>query len=368
MNWLKAQRMRLITRFSTKRKLIYSDQFLELDSQSFQSQVYVGRDHCRFIGINLEHVPKNKREQALKHQVNSQSMWDDTDYCVSWRSGFAQVWFWNAEAIESIVQKHRKGFAFAQIQGPSFLSEIVLWKKPERDGVVLLKCSNGYDLQNWQEGVLQSSQWYASQPGPQQVNRFFRSQGLICPPAPLEVITPLYLETPWPGVAKPIWSHWFERKQTIALALVVVFSLVASLQITSIVRWSIIDRDIQQQILSLEGSANELLEARSQARKNRLKLADIKGLFVMPDTLTTQLQVYRRIPASLNLRLKKWERNIEQIEMTVEGEIVDTLSLVRALDGEGFTDVNVTRSRIKGQYNIKLKATEPSGSIVEGKE
>ncbi|WP_250657384.1 hypothetical protein [Alkalimarinus coralli] len=368
MNWLKALRLRLITRFSTKRKIISSDQFLELESYSLYLQVIVGRDCCRYIGLNLRHVPKNKREQALKHQVAAQSMWNRTDYCVAWESGFAQVWFWDADAIEDVLQQQRKGFAFARIQSPSFFSEVVLWEKPVSSCVTLFKCASGYDLQNWQDGILLSSQWYAHLPSLQQVNRFIRSQGLACRQSPLEAIAPLESEALWAGVARPVWNQWFEKKRKVAFVVAAIFLLVTSLQITSIARWSIIERDIQQEIANLEGSANNLLEARSQARKALLKISDIKKLFVMPDTLTTQLQVYRRIPESLNLRLKKWERNIEQIEMTVEGEIVDTLSLVRALDGEGFTDVNVTRSRIKGQYNIKLKVTEPLGSIVEGRE
>lgn len=348
--------------------MIFSDQLLELSSQSFQPQVFVGRDYCHYIGLSLEHVPKNKREQALRHQVGAQSRWDNTGYCVAWNSGFAQVWFWSADAVDEMLQKHRKGFAFSQIQTPSFFSETVLWKKPENSGVALLKCSSGFDLQNWQDGVLLASQWYVRQPSSQQVNRFFRSQGLVCLQTSLEVAAPVQLDAPWPGVVKPVWSHWFKRKKTIALALVVVFSLVASLQITSIVRWSIIDRDIQRQIVSLEDSANELLEARSQARRARLKITDIKNLFEMPDALSTQLKVYQRIPASLNLTLKKWERNFDQVEMIVEGKILDTLNLVQALDGDGFTEVSVARSRIKGQYKIKLKVVGSLRDIAEDKE
>lgn len=367
MSWLKVQQLRLITRFSTKQSILFGGRFVGLDTYSLQPQIIVGRDHCRYIGLDLAHVPKNKREQALKHQISAHSMWADVDYCVAWHAGFAQVWFWDAAAISALLQQSHKGFALARIQAPVFLAETVLREKPGDTGVYLFKCTNGYDLQNWQEGRLKASQWYAHSPGPQKINRFNRSQGLPCLQLRPNVKEVSRLESPWVGVVKPVWNNWFERKEKIGLALVLVFSLIACLQISSIVQWSIIERELQQDIVSLEGSANDLLAARRQARKAQLQISDLSKLFAMPDSLATQLKVYSRIPNELGLELKKWERNIDQIEITVEGEIVDTLSLVQALANDGITNVSVTRSRIKDRYNIRLMITSPRENHGGGK-
>jgi|GEM_PF-760471 len=355
MIWLKALQKRLITRFSVEQRLISAEQTQPLSRLSFIPQILVGRDYCQYACISLSNVPRAKREQALKHQIDALSVWPNTAYSVAWhQQGDAQVWLWDKDAINELLSDT----PLAELGGlykPTFLSEVLFWAKPAESGLQLFKSHHGYDLQYWQADLLRASQWYLHEPSEQQIQRFSRSQGLTFATTKLVVNEPQYTNEPWPGVVVSLWEHFFERRSQIVIGVAALSLFVASLQLTAVARWYWEENKLERQTTALAQSANELLSARSEARAARIEIGKLDQLFSMPSPLASQQKVFSHLPANLKLNLQSWERNVDQVDLTVQGEIPDTLSVVQAFSQDGMKNVRVEPTPEANKYRIRLK-------------
>jgi hypothetical protein len=359
MIWLKAQLSRLITRFSTEQKLISAGHMHVLTRLSFIPQILVGRDYCQYACLNLEHVPRAKRERALKNQIDLLSTWADVRYSVAWQNGYAQVWFWSAQEIEGLLNHNTEvSGSRAGLYKPTFLSEVLYWTKPGSMGLHLFKAYQGYDLQYWDNGLLRGSQWYAHVPSQQQLQRFSRSQGLSSSVDGVTVNQPVPSGVLWDGVISSAWGHFFERRSQIAIWLVALSLLIMSLQLTAVARWYWEEASLEKQTKELSLSANELINARNQARLARAETLELHQLLSMPNPLASQLAVFKYLPADLKLSLQTWERNINQVDMTVSGDIPDTLSLVRAFEQNGMKGVRVEPLSEPSKYRVRLMLSE----------
>ena len=367
MTWLKVQLERLITRFSVKQRLISAGQIHSLSRLSLVPQILVGRDYCQYALIKLKNVPRPKREQALKHQIDALSIWPDTGYSVAWNQGDAQVWLWDKAELTGLIETNQSIEEFGGLYKPAFLAEVLHWQKPQESGLHLYKANHGYDLQYWIEGVLCASQWYLNAPGDQQILRFVRGQGLTSLPNLLAVIEPEQTEQPWTGAMLSLWEHFFERRSQIILSLAALSLLIMSLQLTAVFRWYWEIGSLERQTATLAESANELLTARSKARAANIEIAKLEQLFAVPNALEAQQKVYTHLPANLKLSLQTWERNIDQVDLTVQGEIPDTLSLVRAFSQDGMKNVRVEPTPEANKYRIRLKLDGYAQSQQESK-
>lgn len=359
MIWLKAQLLRLITRFSTEQKLISAGHTHALTRLSFIPQVLVGRDYCQYACLNLEHVPRAKRERALKNQIDLLSAWADVQYSVAWQNGYAQVWFWNGQEIEDLLDQNAEVLVRrSSLYKPTFLSEVMYWIKPDCMGLHLFKAYQGYDLQYWDNGLLRGSQWYAHLPSTQQLQRFSRSQGLSSTVAGVTLNQPVQGNILWDGVISSAWGHFFERRSQIAVGLVALSLLIMSLQFTAVARWYWEESNLEKQTNELSLSANELINARNQARLARAEAIKLHQLLSMPNPLASQLAVFKYLPADLKLSLQTWERNINQVDMTISGNIPDTLSLVRAFEQNGMKAVRVEPLSEPNKYRVRLMLSD----------
>lgn len=351
MIWLKALQSRLITHFFVEQWLLAAQAITSTNRRYFAPSLLLGRDHTQYVCLNLGHVPTAKRASALKHQVELHSQWLAVDYCVCWTDGIAQVWFWDNQEI--VAQLSGMAALPPALQKAHVLSEVLYWKTPEADGVFLYRASQGFDLQYWQGGVLRASQWFSAAPGVQQLQRFFRAQGLPIPTQSLAPIEPDLSDEPWPGVAFSGVAQWYEHRSSIVLAAVACSLAIASLQITSIISWSMSENHWLEQTAELEKTASELIGARADARNARIQINQLQTYFNVPDSMDTQLKVYQRLPVSEAIRLQTWERNFDQVSLLIQGQIPDTLSMVRAFERDGMKDVRV-EPQASGKYRIQL--------------
>lgn len=359
MTLLKAMRTRLTTHFFTEHRFISSGSICLLAKLSFRPQIIVGRDHCQYVCIKLSHIPKAKRENALRHQVELIANWVNTDYSVAWQDGVAQVWMWDRDELSLLVDESN-GLVKAILQKPQLIAEVAYWEKPKSSGLYLFEAKNGFDLQFWCDGVLDASRWFFQLPSLMQVQRFERSIGLSPSVSlPEETIKPSLRGEPWAGINTNVLNNWVEHSNQIVRFGLFALLLIASFQISSIARWYWVNQEFLSAIKKVETSADKLLSARGEARRTAVEIHEIVSLFEMPDPLSSQLEIYQRLPAGLNLKLLAWERNIDKVEMQIEGRISNTLSLVRAFDHDGITDVRVEPLREPNQYLIRLRIEPP---------
>jgi hypothetical protein len=210
MIWLTARLKQLITRFSIEQKLLSAGQVHPRAHRTLIPEILIGRDLCRYACVDLGHVPRAKRRQALANQITLLSPWGNVNYSVAWQNGFAQVWFWDREEITQLLQADSS--RLNGLAAPNFLAEVIYWVKPAEPGFYVLKLQHGYDVQYWHAGILSASQWFLDQPSLAQLQRFARTQGSSFSENEVIRSTASWRDKPWDGVESATWGHFFERR------------------------------------------------------------------------------------------------------------------------------------------------------------
>lgn len=353
MTWLREQLSRLIIRFSVKQQLLSDAQVRDLNRFSFTPQYLIGRDLCQYACIDLRNVQKAKRNQALVQKIKLLSSWGDPAFTVAWKDGWAQVWFWSESQVNEVLQNNGQDNS-AKLYRPEFFAEAMFWSKPAEGGLHLYKANHGVDAQYWKQGLLLASQWFPAMPSSSQLQRFTRAigaGGAINAP----MVNPLLADKAWDGVSFSFFDHLFDRRSQILIYALAVSLLIASLQINSIIHWYKQVSSLEAQTEELARSAEPLLTARSSARNAKREAEEIATLFALPDPLAIQAAVQQVFPPELKVDLQTWERNIDQIDMQIGGDISDTLSLVRAFEQAGFNNVRVEPLAEAKRYRVRLR-------------
>lgn len=369
MTWLREQLSQLIIHFSVKQRLVSNGQVRDLDRFSLSSKYLIGRDICQYACIDLGNVQKAKRHQALSHQIRLLSPWSDFAFTVAWKDGVAQVWFWSVSQVNQVlVSQSQDQDSRAALYPPEFFSEAMFWRKAVEDGIHLYKANYGVDVQYWRQGLLLASQWFPNVPGASQLQRFARALGAGGNANIFETLQePIFIEKAWDGVGFSFLDHLFDRRSQILVYAAAVSLLIASLQLNSVFQLYNQISTLQEQTDGLARSAEPLLTARSAARAAKQDAEEIAGLFVLPNPLMIQELVQQAFPVHLKVDLQTWERNIDQIDMGVKGDISDTLSVVRAFERAGFDSVRVEPLPESKQYRIRLRFNANSANRLNEK-
>ncbi|MFC3114970.1 hypothetical protein [Cellvibrio fontiphilus] len=352
MIWLKALQRWLITHFLNEQQLFAGNQLSSTQRRHFLPGIIIGRDRSQYFAVDLSHVPKASRNAALANQVKLKSPWESVAYSVSWAAGWAQVWLWDKSQLESELVSIT-GLPAASLQRTRFIAEALYWSKPESDGVYLFACNLGSDLQFWSRGVMRASQWFAETPGLPQIQRFYRAQGLAPSKELPACLTPQIMEKPWAGLESAGFTHLLEHKAGLVILLLAVSLGIASLQLTSILSWGSVEKRWLSKTEQLQQTAADLISARNQARSAKAELNSLLTLLQQGDALEAQLKIFERLPNKNKIQLETWERTADQVSMIISGDIGDTLSLVRALERDGITNVTV-EPQSQTKYRVQL--------------
>ena len=349
----------MIIRFSTPRTFLSAEGIQQLDSRSLIAEVVIGRDLCRFISIDLTHVPAAQRRQALAHQVETASPWGHADYYPVWRDGVAQVWLWDQAEVERLLtDAGLSALVLLRLKSAIRLPETVFLPASEHDGVVVQPCGIGWEMLRWRRRIVQASRWYSERPQSSAIGWFLRSQGLDANSHVEQLDAMQYLLAPWPD-ARPSPLQWLQlHRQAVLYLLGMVLILFISLQLSAGARWWWKENNAYAQTAALQASADDLLRARGEARRESVRYAQLLDIYDVPGVLASQWLVTSRMPSGLEYKVIVWERVDRSVEMVISAEVSDTLSVVRALTGPGIADVSVEPWRKAGHYSVKLRLTK----------
>ncbi|MFL0796685.1 MAG: hypothetical protein K6L73_04265 [Cellvibrionaceae bacterium] len=358
MNLQKALRKWLNTHFSINQLYVSGGEIRQLSESDFTPVVRVGRDLCRYSCLDFSHVPQSKRNQALKHGLSLKSPWEDFDYSVSWIGGWAQVWYWNNQDVLPLVAPFGRHALRKPLILPAFVFSSTL-----ADGFYLFDSDGGYEIQYWDQGVLKSSHWFSSEPEKAQVLRFIRGQGKSLQNVSITQHVLQLSGSPWPDLKPPFWEFWFDyRKQGLAFIFLASCCLM-TLQLNAIVHWVKESTNIQLQTEELRKGATELLNARNIARESLYEAEELIRLLDVPKSLASQDMFVKHLPAGLNIKLLKWERNSEIVDVLIEGEIGDSFTVVRSLEAGGMQNVvieQIKESQFRLRFELSVVSSEGS--------
>ena len=154
----------------------------------------VGRGLCLYRCEDLSSVPRNRRDDAVVHRLTVWSPFERTGHHCVWSDGVAMVWFWDADVVD--IKPGTLGLAPTDASRIRTLPETVFYPRSgatlRDDGLAVLKCREGCELQFWRDDVLADSLWQPTQPDASRVEWFLGRQGLVVstsgpPPEPTAI-------------------------------------------------------------------------------------------------------------------------------------------------------------------------------------
>lgn len=155
----------------------------------------VSRGLCSYRLIDLSHIEKSKRQNALVNQLSILSPYENFGYWVSWVEGMAQTWVWDENLVESAIIEHlvpADDRALLEVLPESAFSLRL------DDGMQLCESTDGYVIQHWHEGLLHEERFWQHRPSEAELLRFARGVGGS---AALEDLQPQsFLDVPWQSV------------------------------------------------------------------------------------------------------------------------------------------------------------------------
>lgn len=323
---------KLAALFLPTRRLVNDDQGSVLRGGLFGGQQWVvSRGECQYRREDLRALPTRKRLQAAKLAMARHRPSPAALYYLAWTGGIAHFWFWTTRAESDVAGERR------------WMPESLLLAPPAADGVRLLRLSQGYEAQCWQNGVLMGSQWWEQAPAGEAWLRFVRSAGLD-PVALQDVPEPIHL--PW---SSQPWGEvsWAQRlaglldEKTAWLLLFAALAAGLAWQVCALLRWQMAGDQLSVRVERLRDEVGPLLAARERAEQAQAELEHLGGLRTLNDDYVLMADVAAHLPDGSTL--VTWQRDAGKLQATVRSSETDPRAFVVAFDGNArLSDVAVT--------------------------
>ncbi|MBV1905327.1 MAG: hypothetical protein KUG75_04565 [Pseudomonadales bacterium] len=319
-----------------------------------QTRLILGRGMCMYRQHDFNHIPGNKREQAMRNLLELWSPFDVTGHYCHWENGDAMVWLWDKASVDSdtLQQTHRLDEFAENIE---IIPEALLLPRGT-DGCVQQQCESGYELQSWANSVLIDSLWFVACPSSQERQNFCAQHGggeLIIadyPGAP-------GIET-WQAQLSPL--DWFKlNEKAIVVGLVVFCGVLLVWQEVRIAKAVYNENVAEQKLLEMEDELAPLLSARGKLRDLRVRNSALVGLAAVPSQAQLMALVSDLLPKDSAL-FREWHFQKGDLRFIIEDDNANTVEYVQALRSEVlFSDISAEQARGENRIQIKLTLAHP---------
>lgn len=301
------------------------------------TQWVIERSQCIYRCLDMSHVPRAGRAQALALKLPGLSPYRQTGHYAVWRGGMVQLWLWDEQARVQAAEdfsepvRHYRCIPETLLQAPATAMPCVR----------LAEVRTGLDLQVWKDGVLLLSIHHAAAPSPEQVRNLLRGiQGLDMPVAlPVERLA--LLPAPWAASAgltrAAEWEFWLSRGMLAMLLVLCGFHLAQGASWW----WGERDLDARQEVLAVQ--VEPLLSARNRAQQASAEAAEWQRMMQQP----SQVELLRRLANLLpnDSQVLKWRFHENELELLIATQRMDPRFFVQRFQDEGgFHDVRVEPS------------------------
>ena len=356
MTLLQQLQNKLSTRFSADSLIVSAQGVQPLSVAGVLPYVLIVRDLCRYFCEDLSHVPRKQRNAALSNIIMLRSPFRNTSHWVVWQDGWAQVWIWDRDDVDRRIEDAgNEAWGVLGIR-PVCLPVGVFQDAPVTDGFALVELIQGFELQYWARGIKRAGHWVPETPSDADIQRFVRNFGSG---AGVEVkrieAASLNADIMNGRIALKPDELWSQMRGRLFAVAMVISLVVLGFQLTTLAQWQWFIGDVEQQLTDLEQSSSGLLDSRAEVRRAEITLKRRLALLNMPSPISVQRTVYEALPGVDNLTLTNWERIDTSLSFTVEGDIPDTLGIVRSLESAGLNDVRVEPQPRQNVYRVVLE-------------
>jgi hypothetical protein len=125
------------------------------------------RQRCHFVTVPLRGVPNKHVESAIKLRLQQLGLFSQIGFAYRHSGENAQVWYWDdAQALQLLPAGQIQPWPEA------------LWRDAPAEGMRLLRCTEGFELEGVNPQGIYRSRWFAQAPGQEEQTAFCRDLGL----------------------------------------------------------------------------------------------------------------------------------------------------------------------------------------------
>ena len=352
---------RLRRRFSNKPNVIQTRQGTQrLTFESLHPHWIVGRGLCMYRSEDFSNVPRNKRRDALDLQLPIWSPFARTSHHCVWEGGRVMVWFWDADAIQ---RDGLDGSADAATGDSSFGTSLRV--RPETvflprvsDGVALQECCEGFELQHWNNRVLERSYWFRQRPDDSHVENVLTQWGTdaeprLAGPAAAQAAAEGATREPWSSA--PTLREWLgSNERALATAALMVLILTATWHEARYWQARSYHLAAEDQFAALQRDLDPILSARNELLALRARNLVLSEILREPSQAYLMGLVDGAIP-SPDARFRQWTYQQGELSVVMVDENADPIAYVRAFEAVPiFEQVAAEQGRRANEIQITL--------------
>jgi hypothetical protein len=275
----------------------------------------LARPLYRFRSVDLRQIPRARRQQALKLELDHWSPYVTSGYYIAWQNDFALVWCWDDARLKQVLAASRLNPKRIRVIPESLLYPAY------NSGLRVIKCLEGFEGQVWENGQLKHSRWWPQQPSSGEWLAFQRDAGVQPEQQIHQVPEPLVLAAqrrPWldsSGILGRQELGWRSEQAAVALG-VVLLALPTLWYGLGLVKLQQAQALREAQLSELERQVYPLREARRLALDELARIRELRALDAYPDQLFLMAKVAEVLPKN-DSSLKEWNYQQGKLKITV---------------------------------------------------
>lgn len=347
--------------FSISRYIQLKDEVQLPEKQTIRGQWVIGRSQCLYKAFNLSRTPKKHRAQALNLLIQRWSPFSSTASYTAWDQTLAMVWIWdNTNAQEKIAE--------LGITVVEQIPESILYPKNQSSATCIVSIDGGFICQIWEKELLLAEKWLATPPNtdtwlqiirgitlpsnsnisPDELHERLRTSSIHPEEIPLSA-------RPWGNRNKVIpllqtlkWEPWFFGASLTIVAAGILWNA------TAVAITLIAISNVETRIEIASKKLNPVLEARETAISINKNIKELLKAVDFPQQRALLANISKTMQDQ-NAELKEWAYSLDKLEIIVEGDKIQTLTLLQALEGLPFViSASLDKAPQNNQYKFIL--------------
>ena len=320
-----------------------------LPQPSLRAHWILGRGLCMYRCESFEHVPRSRREAALKLQVPGWSPFDRTEHYAVWAGGDAMVWYWDAEAVDRDAMRAQVAEAGADAAHCLVLPETV-FRPRQGDGLCVQRCAEGFEIQHWRDGLLRSAVWSLEAPSAQRLALFAERQGVADDAVEVDAL----LAEPWAAELSP--REWLVANELrLAAGLALVLSTLLIWQEGRFWRLALAGEGVERDFAAIQEEVAPFMAARNEHRRLSGINDRLDGLLREPSQARLMGLIDQTVP-NPEARFASWHYQQGELKVVVEAAAADPVQYVRLMEAlPPMADVRVEQARGRNRVELTMQ-------------
>ena len=353
---------------------------MRLSGRSLHPHWIVGRDLCMYRREDFANVPRGKRRSALALKLPVWSPFERTGHYCVWSGTSAMVWFWDEDKIgaapggpgaegapespeapgssEAPGSPEAPGAERTAAAAPAATGHRVrpetVFQARKPDGLRLLRCREGFELQYWRSEVLVDAFWFPDQPDQRKLRWFIDRQAggaEALRSSRLDVSGGELAPEPWRVPLAP--GEWLEaNERPLVAACFLVLLVTVAWQEARFWKIDHLRSSAVAELARMQDELDPLLAARNELLTLHRTNRALSAILGEPSQALLMGLVDRALP-NAQARFREWHYQQRELKVVVEDPDLDPIAYVRALEAEPLFD-QVRAEPVRGDDRLRI--------------